>query len=114
MAIGINYHLDTTKRMYSRVLFIDTALSRTKNSAFFLTFFLANPSCQSFNIDLVGTNNAPGIQNSTENIKNSGHSISRLPDTYEKRVAPFIFLSERPLEPEPAWQAQTDAGWHGG
>ena len=105
MAIGINYHLDTTKRMYSRFLFIDTALSRTKNSAFFLTFFLANPSCQSFNIDLVGTNNAPGIQNSTENIKNSGHSISRLPDTYEKRVAPFIFLSERPLEPEPAWMA---------
>lgn len=53
--------------------------------------------CQ--NLDLTAVSTAPGIPDQAK----ATTGTAQLPSAHEKRVAPFIFISDRPLNPEPPW-----------
>jgi hypothetical protein len=68
-------------------------------SAFHLIVFASG--CQ--NLDLTLATNAPGLPEQVRPPETPGQGTLHLPSLHEKRVAPFIFLSDLPLNPEPKW-----------
>lgn len=57
--------------------------------------------CQ--NLDLTLATHAPGLPEQARSKEPPNQVAAQLPSLHEKRVAPFIFLSDLPLNPEPKW-----------
>lgn len=68
---------------------------------FLLGFIAFLSGCQS--LDLTLATSAPGIPDQAKPAGPISAVTVQLPSSHEKRVAPFVFLSDKPLNPEPTW-----------
>ena len=75
--------------------------ARTRLSWFWTCLIASLSGCQ--NLDLTLATHAPGLPEQARPKDPPTQVVPHLPSLHEKRVAPFVFLSDLPLNPEPKW-----------